>query len=49
MRSKDVILGVLAGLVICGDAAAQSLASISNQDAVQGLKDALVQGSSKAV
>jgi hypothetical protein len=52
MRSKDVILGVLAGLVICGPAAAQgvaSLASISNQDAVQGLKDALVQGSSKAV
>jgi hypothetical protein len=52
MRSKGVILGVLAGLVICGPAAAQgvaSLASISNQDAVQGLKDALVQGSSKAV
>ena len=49
MHSKAAILGVLAGLVICSDAAAQSLASISNQDAVQGLKDALVQGSGKAV
>ena len=52
MDSKRAIVGVLAGLVICGHAAAQgvaSLASISNQDAVQGLKDALVQGSSKAV
>lgn len=49
MRSKAVILGVLAGLVIWGHAAAQSLAGITNQDAVQALKDALVQGSSKAV
>jgi len=52
MRSKAAILGVLAGLVICGGAAAQnlgSLAGISNQDAVQALKDALVQGSGKAV
>jgi len=52
MRSKGLILGVLAGLVICGEAAAQnlgSLAGISNQDAVQALKDALVQGSDKAV
>jgi hypothetical protein len=49
MHSKSAILGVLAGLVICSDAAAQSLASISNQDAAQGLKDALVQGSGKAV
>jgi Protein of unknown function (DUF4197) len=52
MRSKGVILGVLAGLVICAQAAAQSvtsLAGISNQDAVQALKDALVQGSGKAV
>jgi hypothetical protein len=52
MRSKAVILGVLAGLVICGEAAAQNLgnlAGISNQDAVQALKDALVQGSGKAV
>jgi hypothetical protein len=44
-----MILGVLAGLVICGPAAAQSLAGITNQDAVQALKDALVQGSGKAV
>jgi hypothetical protein len=52
MRSKAAIFGVLAGLVICGGAAAQnlgSLAGISNQDAVQALKDALVQGSGKAV
>jgi hypothetical protein len=49
MRSKAVILGVLAGLVICAPAAAQSLAGISNQDAVQALKDALIQGSGKAV
>jgi Protein of unknown function (DUF4197) len=49
MRSKAVILGVLAGLVICGHAVAQNLAGITNQDAVQALKDALVQGSSKAV
>ncbi|HTO48376.1 MAG TPA: DUF4197 domain-containing protein [Burkholderiales bacterium] len=49
MRSKTVILGVLAGLVICGHTAAQNLAGITNQDAVQALKDALVQGSSKAV
>jgi hypothetical protein len=52
MRSKAAILGVLAGLVICGPAGAQnltSLAGISNQDAVQALKDALVQGSGKAV
>ena len=52
MDSKRAIVGVLAGLVISGQAAAQSvtsLASISNQDAVQGLKDALVQGSGKAV
>ena len=49
MRSKAVILGVLSGLVICGHAAAQNLTGITNQDAVQALKDALVQGSSKAV
>ena len=49
MRSKAVILGVLAGLVIPGHAPAQNLAGITNQDAVQALKDALVQGSSKAV
>jgi hypothetical protein len=49
MRPKAVILGVLSALVICGPAAAQSLAGITNQDAVQALKDALVQGSGKAV
>jgi hypothetical protein len=49
MRPKAVILGVLAGLVISGPALAQSLAGISNQDAVQALKDALIQGSGKAV
>jgi hypothetical protein len=49
MRSKAVIFGVLAGLVISGHAAAQNLAGITNQDAVQALKDALVQGSNKAV
>ena len=52
MRSKAAILGVLAGLVICGAVAAQNLGAlsgISNQDAVQALKDALVQGSGKAV
>ena len=52
MHSKAAIFGVLAGLVIYGAAAAQSLgnlAGISNQDAVQALKDALVQGSGKAV
>ena len=49
MRSKAVILGVLGGLVICAPAAAQSLAGFSNQDAVQALKDALIQGSGKAV
>jgi hypothetical protein len=49
MRSKAVILGVLSGLVINGHAAAQNLTGITNQDAVQALKDALVQGSSKAV
>jgi hypothetical protein len=49
MRSKAVILGVLSGLVINGHAGAQNLTGITNQDAVQALKDALVQGSSKAV
>jgi hypothetical protein len=52
MHSKAAILGVLAGLVICEPAAAQNLsglAGITNQDAVQGLKDALAQGSVKAV
>jgi hypothetical protein len=41
-------LGLAALLVVGAPAAAQSLASLSNQDAVAGLKDALVQGSAKA-
>ena len=49
MRSEAAIFGVLAGLVISGHAAAQNLAGITNQDAVQALRDALVQGSNKAV
>ncbi len=49
MGSKRAIVGVLAGVVICGQGAAQNFASITNQDAVQGLKDALVQASGKAV
>lgn len=49
MRISIVTLGVVAGLVIGAPASAQSLASLSNQDAVAGLKDALVQSSAKAV
>lgn len=49
MRPKRVILGLLAGLVIGGRALGLTLADISNLDAVQGLKDALVQGSGTAV
>lgn len=42
-------LGLTALLAVGAPAAAQSLASLSNQDAVAGLKDALVQGSAKAI
>ena len=49
MRTKLAILGIFAGLVICGPAAGLSLSDLSNQDATQGMKDALVQGSGKAV
>jgi hypothetical protein len=49
MRIENAILGVLAGLVIPFAAAGQSLAALSNQDAVAGLKDALIQASGKAV
>jgi hypothetical protein len=49
MRARAAIFGVLAGLVICGPATAQNLAAFTNQDQVQALKDALVQGSGKAV
>jgi hypothetical protein len=43
------ILGFLTILVICGPARGVTLGDISNQDAVQGPKDALVQASNKAV
>jgi hypothetical protein len=49
MRTGAAILGAFAGLVICARAAGLTLGEISNQDAVQGLKDALIQGSGKAV
>lgn len=49
MRSGAAIAGVCAGLLICGAARALTLADISNQDAVEGLKDALIQGSGRAV
>jgi hypothetical protein len=49
MRIGSAIFGVLAGLVISAQAAGQGFASLSNQDAVAGLKDALIQGSGKAV
>jgi hypothetical protein len=41
--------GALAVLATGGQALAQSLASLSNKDAVAGLKDALVQSADKAV
>jgi hypothetical protein len=49
MRTSVVVLGLVAGLAGGAPAGAQSLASLSNQDAVTGLKDALIQGASKAV
>ena len=49
MRSRIVALGLVAGLVMGAPANAQSLASLSNKDAVAGLKDALIQGAGKAV
>ncbi len=49
MRSRAAIVGVFAGLVICASARALTLADISNQDAVAGLKDALLEGSARAV
>jgi hypothetical protein len=48
MRTSIASLGLLAGLVTAAPAGAQ-LASLSNQDAVAGLKDALIQSSGKAV
>jgi len=49
MRTGPAIVGVFAWLVICSRALSLTLADISNQDAVQGLKDALLQSSGKAV
>jgi len=49
MRTSVAILGLVSGLLIAAPAGAQSLASLSNRDAVTGLKDALIQGSGKAV
>ncbi len=49
MRVGGVILGVVTGVVISVQAAAQGLAALSSQDATAGLKDALIQASGKAV
>jgi len=49
MRSRAAIAGVVAGVVISGAARALTLAEISNQDATEGLKDALIQSSGRAV
>jgi hypothetical protein len=49
MRTSFVRLGLVAGLAVGAPAGAQTLASLSNRDAVTGLKDALIQGSGKAV
>ena len=43
------MLGLAAGLAGGAPAVAQSLASLSNRDAVAGLKDALIQSAGKAV
>lgn len=44
-----IITGFLAGMVISAQALAVDLGSLSNADAVGGLKDALIQGSAAAV
>jgi hypothetical protein len=49
IRGLMIAAGALAALAAGAPALAQSLASLSNQDAVAGLKDALVQSSGKAV
>ena len=49
MRFGTGIVGVIAGLVISTHAAGQGLASLTNQDASAGLKDALIQAAGKAV
>jgi hypothetical protein len=49
IRKALFAAGALAVLAIGGQALAQSLASLSNKDAVAGLKDALVQSAGRAV
>lgn len=49
IRKGLIAAGALAVLATGGQALAQSLASLSNTDAVAGLKDALVQSAGKAV
>ena len=50
MRASLGSFGLLSSLIVAASAAAVSpLASLSNQDAVAGLKDALLQGASKSV
>ena len=49
IRNALIAAGALAVLATGGQALAQSLASLSNKDAVAGLKDALVQSAGKAV
>jgi hypothetical protein len=49
IRRALIAAGALAVLATGGQALAQSLASLSNKDAVAGLKDALVQSADKAV
>lgn len=49
IRRALIAAGALAVLATGGQALAQSLASLSNKDAVAGLKDALVQSAGKAV
>lgn len=49
MRTAAAVLALAGGLLLGTPADAQSLASLSNQDAVAGLKDALAQSAGKAV
>jgi hypothetical protein len=49
MLSRAAIAGICTGLVISGAARALTLVDISNQDAVDGIKDALMQSSDRAV
>jgi hypothetical protein len=49
MRTGIAALGLVTCCALAASAGAGSLAALSNSDAVAGLKDALVQGASKAV